>query len=224
MNLRRGLLLAGIHLAVAVPLVIWQEAREWPYLRTEWKPAQRPVLRMPEEGVVEFSPCGLWESLPARTTVLVIGELPAAVAVGIGEECPAIWTVTGFLRAALDTPPHRSNRTAEVSIAASFCVLIALQWVLLGGFPLVHPRRWWLEPGAFITACSVASGVLLLVVGAFCLAISGSRAGADGFPSGLANLPAFVSFFCWLWWFGLLVWKSIRAGWRLAVQKFAHSH
>jgi hypothetical protein len=227
MNWRRGLLLAGIHLAVAVPLIIWQEARDWPYLHTEWKPAQRPVLPPPapqEDGTVTFSPCGMWRSIPARTNVLVIGELPASVAVGIGEDCPPIWTVTGALRAALDTPPFRSNRTAEVSIAASFCVLIAVQWVLLGAFPFVHPDRWWLEPGAFITACSVASGALLLVVGAFYLAISGSLAGADRFPSSLANLPAFASFLCWLYWICLLVWKMFRTAWRLTVRRLAHSH
>jgi hypothetical protein len=227
MNVRRGLLLAGIHLAVAVPLVIWQEARDWPNLRAEWEPAQGPVLRMAawqEEEAFGFNPCNFWESIPATTTVLVIGELPAAIVVGIGEECPARWTVAGSLRAALHTPPYRSNRAAEVGIAASFCVLIALQWVLLGGFPLVHPRRWWLEPGALITACSVVSGALLLVAGALSLAQNDFLVGAAEVFLGFARLPAFVSFFCWLWWFGLLFWKSLRAGWRLAARRLAHSH
>jgi hypothetical protein len=124
MNWRRGLLLAGIHLAVAVPMVIWQEARDWSSLRTEWEPAQRPALRMAaqqEDERVNFYPCDLWESIPATTIVLIIEELPAAFAVGIGENCPPIWTVAGSVRAALDTPPYRSNRAAEASIAASFC-------------------------------------------------------------------------------------------------------
>jgi hypothetical protein len=161
-----------------------------------------------EEMAVPFDPCNMWESIPAATTVLVIGELPAAFAVGIGEECPARWTATGYLRAAMHTPRYRSNRVAEASLAASLCVLVALQWFLIGGLPLIDPRRWWWEPGAFVTVVIVVAFLLVLV-------------------PGVRELAPFLMLFAllgWLYWFVLLVWKSGRACWLLATHRLTLTH
>lgn len=81
--------------------------------------------------------------------------------------------------------------------------MIALQWFLVGAFPLSQPRNWWAEPGAFITVCTViAFGILLI------------RPIND-----LARLPARLAMFAWFWWFALLVWKSIRFTWRRVTTK-----
>jgi hypothetical protein len=82
-------------------------------------------------------------------------------------------------------------------------LLIAVQWTLVGGLPLIRPRRWWLEPGAFITICAVPAFVFVLIPPVEEAAL---------FPASFAALA-------WLWWFGLLVWKTVRFGWSL----LAHS-
>jgi hypothetical protein len=70
----------------------------------------------------------------------------------------------------------------------------------------------------------VVSGTLLLVSGALSLDPNGFLRGAAKVPSGLANLPAFASLLCWLYWLALFVWKILRSGWRLATRRLAHSH
>jgi hypothetical protein len=78
-------------------------------------------------------------------------------------------------------------------------LLIAILWFLIGGFPLVRPRHWWWEPGAFITLCTLAAFVLVLI-------------------PGIRELSPFLMLFAvlaWLFWFGLLVWKALKLAWRL---------
>jgi hypothetical protein len=76
---------------------------------------------------------------------------------------------------------------------------VALQWFFVGGFPLSQPKRWWWEPAAFITVCSTAAFVLVLIPGI----------------RELSQLPALLAGLGWVYWFGLLLWKSLRSGWRL---------
>ncbi|MGA2850301.1 MAG: hypothetical protein ABSE46_15000 [Terracidiphilus sp.] len=95
---------------------------------------------------------------------------------------------------------------AQRRIDAGFGFLIALQWFLLGAFPLVrHPhwRRWWGEPGTFITVCAVLGGLLALIPGV----------------DTIARLPALVAMLAWFWWLGLLAWTLVRAAWRLVVRR-----
>jgi len=75
----------------------------------------------------------------------------------------------------------------------------------VGGYPLVRPRRWWLEPGAFITACTLPAALASLLI---------PPAWDLRFPivDGIAMVPAVVAMLAWLWWFGLLIWKAIRFG------------
>jgi hypothetical protein len=85
-------------------------------------------------------------------------------------------------------------------IDAGLCVFIAVQWFLMGAFPLVRTRKWWADPGAFITACAALAGAIALIpkVGDF------------------ARLPVSIAMLAWLWWFVLLVWKTLQFGWRMA--------
>jgi hypothetical protein len=93
-----------------------------------------------------------------------------------------------------------TQRRADVAMI----LLIALQWFLLGGFPLIKPSRWWAEPGIIITAGTVLSGLLVLIP-----------------KNELASVPMLLAWFAWPWWFGLPVWKTVRAGWRLAARSAA---
>ena len=88
----------------------------------------------------------------------------------------------------------RAMRRVDVAI----CLLIAAQWFLIGGLPLVQPKRGWSEPGAFITACTaIGSAIALIPV-------------VDVF----GRLPVLIAFVGWLLWAGLLIWMSIRWAWQ----------
>ena len=84
-------------------------------------------------------------------------------------------------------------------IDAGLCLFIAIQWFFMGGFPLVQTRKWWADPGSFITACAVLAGAIALIP----------------VVDDIARLPALLAMLAWLWWFGLLVWKTLQFGWRM---------
>jgi hypothetical protein len=160
---QRGLLLAGIHLAVCVPLIVWEEASRWDSIR--WQENPPPIelahpapppppdaVKPPDEGgTVSFSPCGLWRQIPWQERIIVLGELPAAAFSQWGEPCPPIWSLAGLVGVGWS---NRDSRRKEIELSVGLCGLIALQWTLVGGFPLINPRRWYWEPGALITICT----------------------------------------------------------------------
>jgi hypothetical protein len=206
MNWRRGLLLAGIHLAVAVPLIVWEEVEIEQNSKSLISNSTKTVqVDAPHEGeTVSFRPCSLWTEYSPQFYIVRFANIPAFVLTGWQEECPPHWTLSGILHADLEHRTVESLRQVDIG----FVVLIAMQWFLLGGFPLVRPRRWWWEPGAFITLCTLIAFAIVLipVIGA------------------LAKLPAFFAGLAWLWWLGLLVWKTLRSGWRLVTRIMAHVH
>lgn len=142
---------------------MWEEASRWDWIRSQENlpPLElaRPVPPPPPDAVkpadegetASFSPCGMWyhTSLPQR--IIVMGELPAAAVSRWGEPCPPSWSLAGQLGVGW---PNHDSRRKEVEFSIGLCGLIALQWVLIGGFPLIHPRRWYYEPGALITICT----------------------------------------------------------------------
>jgi tellurite resistance protein TehA-like permease len=76
--------------------------------------------------------------------------------------------------------------------------MIALQWFLVGGFPLRQSNRWWDEPGAFITANNfIAACIAIIPV-----------------IDGLARLPGLMAFVGWVWWLGLILWKIGFLAWQ----------
>jgi hypothetical protein len=74
-----------------------------------------------------------------------------------------------------------------------------VEWLLVGGFPLIQPRRWWLEPGEFITIFTLVVAALVTIP----------------HEANLSGNLALISACAWLWWFGLLVWKTLQFGWKL---------
>jgi len=57
MNWRRGLLLAGIHLAVAAPLMILQETGYWAFIRTNVNALTDLEKEQTKEDGFPFNPC-----------------------------------------------------------------------------------------------------------------------------------------------------------------------
>jgi hypothetical protein len=193
---RRGLVLAGIHLVICVPLIVWEEANRWDWVRSQENlpplelarplPPPSPDADKPaDEGeTVSFSPCGLWRHIPWQERIVVFGELPAAAFSHWGEPCPPSWSLAGQLGIGL---PNHDSRYKEVELSIGLCVLTALQWVLIGGFPLIHPRRSYWEPGALITICTCTLFLALLAP------------------------------FLWLAWLMLLAWRLLQGCYRVVV-------
>ncbi len=205
MNWRRGILLAGIHLAVAVPLIVMLEARVEAFMHEDhadhappaWI-ASEPVLKdapSGEEGQsVELDPCQMWSHYSAEPEVVWFANLPATTLSGWQQVCPPRWTLAGRLNVGYSWWSSPDTIPSRRKVCWGFGLLIALQWILVGGFPLIRSKRWWAEPGAFITCCAVIGFVLVLI------------RPIDDF----ARIPALLAAIAWLWWFGLLVWKGAR--------------
>ena len=165
----------------------------WP--EPEASPAQ------PEEAVsFTLDPCTMLTEYPVQDTVVAGADLPSFVLSGWGSMCPPHWSLAGRLR---------ENPTFQITplwmeeqriIDVGLCLFIAMQWFLLGGFPLVRTRKWWADPGAFITACTVVAGAIALIP----------------YIDGFAKLPASIAMLAWLWWFGLLLWRTFQFGWRMS--------
>lgn len=225
MNWQRGLLLAGIQLAVAVPLILMTEARDAQFLldRAEstaearmeeapTKPATASPAPAKEDAeqasvTVSFNPCTMWTHYPPQDYVVQFANLPAFVLTQWRVPCPSRWSLSGMLGAGSTWPQTPLSLVWQKQVDLGLALLIAIQWFFIGGFPLVRPRRWWWEPGAFITLCAVAAFVLVLipVIGA------------------LSKLPMLFAALAWLFWFGLAIWKGLRLGWRLAARRRIHA-
>lgn len=213
MQWRRGILLAAIHLAVAGSLIVWQEFREMRQsqgvLRLQAHASLHFVAFQEQESAFPFDPCkgGFVDYWITPEENIVQFANPAAVAIaGWIRPCPMSWTLAGVLCRFFPS----NNWKREIETAAGLVVLVPLQWLLIGGFPLIQPRRWWLEPGAIITLCVFASCLLLPIQ-----AIQGKYE--------LSLAPLFIASLAWIWWFCLLVWKTCRAGWRLAARQIART-
>jgi hypothetical protein len=212
MNWRRGVVLAAIHLVVAALVIVRTEANYWPAIRSERVrvPVVVPPTATAEEMMeANFYPCdeGGIIDRPASPGEIVIGaaNMPAVLLVG--------WHAPCAQPSALDTVVEKKygrTRRAEVLILTIQCAALVVWWLLVGGCPLVRPRRWWLEPGAFITACTLPVALVSLLI---------PVAWDLRFPivDGAAMVPAVVAILAWLWWCGLLIWKTSRFATRLLV-------
>jgi len=208
MNWRRGLLLAGIHLAVAGTLIVQQEVSDWDKMPSHAQMIeahQRHLIEQdlnPREPTLDFSCEGLWIWIPPRVRVVWYSNLPAYILAEWRSPCPQSWALAKAIGAREGGFSHQS----EVETAIGLCILIPLQWFLVGAYPLVRTpswRKWWTEPGLFITVCAVSAGLLAMIPAV----------------DGIALLFAYPAILGWFWWFGLLVWKSVRASRRLVLRK-----
>jgi hypothetical protein len=217
MNWRRGLLLAGINLAVAVPMILKVEARYQKYALTQEeimaktardvvpKPPESPTPEPPQtspeevEQTVNFDPCGMWVHYPAQVVVVQAADMPALALAGWEDVCPPHWSLAGRLRGKMNWPPTPLWMETQRKIDAGLCLFIAMQWFLMGGFPLARTQKWWADPGSFIAACSVLAGAIALIP----------------VVDDLARLPALIAMLAWFWWFGLLASRTLQFGWRM---------
>ncbi len=164
------------------------------------EPHQASAEQVEQTVSFTFDPCTMSVHYPAQVVVVQAADLPSFVLAGWEVGCPPQWSLAGRLRGKMTWPPTPFWMERQREIDAGLCLLIAIQWFLMGGFPLVRTRKWWDEPGSFITGCTVLAGAIALIP----------------VVEGLARLPALIAMLAWLLWFGLLAWKALQFGWRMA--------
>jgi len=217
MQWRRGLLLAGIHLAIAVPLILVLQARDAEYLRDrergallvsfQKKPAAGPDADSPERSI-ELNPCSLWPHYPVAHVVVTAANLPAVALTGWRMDCPAPWTLSGRLHIDGIHGITGSWIVAERRVDIGLGIAVVALWLLVGSFPLIRPKVWWVEPGICITACAAMRGALALVP----------------MMGEIAQFSALLAFLGWYWWMGLCIWKPVRFLLRVATRRMvAHA-
>jgi len=160
-------------------------------------PETAPADKEQSEETVTFDPCGMWVYYTTQVVVVQAVDMPSFALAGWEDVCPPHWSLAGRLRGKRTWPPTPLWMVTQRKIDAGLCVFIAIQWFLMGGFPLVRTQKWWTDPGSFITACAVLAGAIALIP----------------VVDDLARLPALIAMLAWFWWFGLLVWKTLRFGW-----------
>jgi hypothetical protein len=211
MNWRRGILLAAIHLVVAGSLLTWEESESWRYLKSkqpEPSPARLELAAFQEEGeTITFNPCAdegfIDGEMPPQERVSGMANLPIALLTGWHEPCKSprlLDSMVESLLSSIDRTRFHRTRSSEILILIVLCALVAAEWLFVGGFPLMQSRFWWVEPGALITACTLAGAALATIPHVAYLSV----------------VPATMAGCAWLWWFGLLVWKALQFGWRVA--------
>ncbi|MFZ1085402.1 MAG: hypothetical protein WAN35_10585 [Terracidiphilus sp.] len=213
MNWRRGLLLAGVHLAVAGSLIAWQEVQTWQHEVGESFSAHSPALLLAaydEEQVPDFCTNGVVDYwVTSQQRIVQIANLPVVMLSGWILPCPPSWTLAGFLQANYKHDKWPDQWKIEIATAICLCVAIPIQWLLIGGFPLFRSRRWWwLEPGMLITIWTLIALVMVLIP----------------VTRYWSEFPIDFAAWSWLYWICLLLWKSLRCGWWLVRQRTAATH
>lgn len=196
MQWKRGLLIAGIHLAVVGAMFVQEESAVWPMIKAS--AGGTAVLRLAawqEEPMADS--CG--ESIadvpmPVEEKIVGFANLPVALLTGWHQPCATPGRLTAMIQGKAGKPTHASEITTSIIL----CILVFAQWLVVGGFPVVKPKQWWAEPAVFITACTLVSVALMLV------------------PSlhDVAYFPALISVIVWIVWLMIVLWKALQIGLR----------
>ena len=145
MNWRRGLLLAGIHLVIASASFAHDEVNYWPLVKPVASRMETPNLRLAafQEGGWPGKVCdfGIYDSGPSTFAVVVsAANLPLALATGWHSPC-----MPQEQRSPITNRMERifggNTRRAEIAADVFLCGGVFIQWMLVGSFPLIRPRR-----------------------------------------------------------------------------------
>jgi len=165
MNSRRGLLLAGINLAIATPGVVRESMQFWQYTGGDTARSQSSRVEyvvFQENVPISLDPCN-WLDIGHSRLIEVGGfaNLPTTLMTGWHDPCLTKTPLGRLVRRVVGA----RNHPAEVVDCVCLATLLCIQWLLVGGIPLVRPNRWWLEPGAFITTlAAIAAGLSLIPI------------------------------------------------------------
>jgi hypothetical protein len=154
------------------------------------------------EQTVTFDPCGMWVHYSAQHDVVVFGNIPAEFVDPWQQECPPAWSIEGRIVGRRWLPMTQQGFALRRRADLAFLALIAVEWLVIGAFPLRRALKFYSEPGSFITACTLLGSALALIRPI----------------DSLARLPALIAAFAWLLWFGFLLWIPLRSAARAVVK------
>jgi len=158
MNWQRGLLLAGINLVAVAPLILLLEARDARYVRDREQSGSLPadshvrvaaiyrrqharLIVAQEDQTVTLNPCGMWTHDSPQMRVVTFGNLPATTLAEWRQVCPDNWSLSGMLQGEPAWGLTRSRLASQKKIDLALGTMIALQWFLVGSFPLGVPQN-----------------------------------------------------------------------------------
>ena len=194
MNWRRGIVFAVIHALIVLVFIVTDESRDWPTARIS-KYVDNDVQRVAwqEDQGLGFDPCsgGYIDGISQAERVVTFANFPVMGITGWPSACPQRSLAAKFAEKAL----HTKGRETQSAVHVIVETIVMVEWLLIGGFPFVRRSRWWPEPGALITICTIA-GFALAMIPLF---------------TRLTAVPCVGAFVGWLWWFGALLLKGVRA-------------
>jgi len=192
MNWRRGLLFAMIHLCILIPIIIWRDSDVWRFLRKD----NIPVPAVDQTSLIGFE-VDYWQ--PLQEKIVAFANLPAYLVTQWHDPNSSRYAPANFCQTLLGW----RSRIAFLAAETIFIALVFLQWLLVGGLPVVHPKHRWLEPGTLITICA---GLTLCAL-------------AIPFGQDVAIPFMLLSLATWLVWFVIALFKLARSACRSAASR-----
>jgi len=189
-----------------LPIVVSLEINEAAMLRQRQAQSDKaanpiPTTSIPSSETINdtftLDLCHMTDQYSPHEEMMLTANPIAAVITGWRNPCPPRWTVSGMLISTLWTPPTPASFARQQIVDVIFLILLVIQWLLMGGFPLRPHPGLLRDPAFFITAFTIAAAALSLI----------PQIGS------VATIPSLFAFITWLWWLSLLAWKLLRSGW-----------
>ena len=201
----RGIAFAAVHMAVVLTVAVSLESDETAMLGRQHAQNQRaadptPAAVVPaskdSDDTITLDMCSLTDPYSPREEIVGIANPFVSLITEWRAPCPPRWSVAGMLISTAWAPLTPARFAKERIVDAIFILLIAGQWLLIGGFPLRPNRGLWGDPATHITFCTAAAGALSFApnIESFC------------------TFPMLYAFAAWFWWLGLLIWSVARSG------------
>ena len=160
-------------------------------------PASHPLERGPDDTSFDLDFCHMTDLYSPREEILLIANWPAGLVTDWRNPCPSLWSISGMMISTTWQRPTPASLAKQRYVDLIFLLLIGIQWLFIGGFPLRSQLGLWRDPATLVTLFTVASAALSLIPGI----------------ESLATFPSLFAAIAWLWWFVLLAWKLLRSVW-----------
>ena len=220
MRLRRGLIYAAVHTAITVGLVYWQEAPFWEYIPTvptapksvPHEMAAQTADDAPSEDRAPINPCEAAavseRPISSQEKILAVDNLPIALITGWHLPCSEPSRLDKLIQAR-----YGFTQNAERVTGRLIAVLALVLWFIVGGNPLMRKqfRRWYTDPGLFMTLCTLASMLLLGIAWSISRIQNDLALPIADVVNQVAALPMVFALAGWAWWVGLFFYTRFRA-------------
>jgi hypothetical protein len=212
---------AAVHLGVTVGLVYWQEAPFWDYIpivpTTQRTVPHEVTTQLGEEDSnaedrTPPNPCETANVSDRPTSsqekIAAIDNLPVALITGWHLPCSEPSRLDRKIQSWYGFTQEAEQVTGRF-IAISALVL----WFIVGGFPMVRRkhRRWYTEPGIFMTLCTLVAMLLLGIAWSISRIPNSLAPPVADAVNQLAALPMLFVAAGWVWWVGLFFYTRSKA-------------